>query len=788
MSTLYLLKYNNYYNRQVKSTNLAGYMDYVVGEVENVNFNPDDGVNTTHTVNISDTIQIDYVLITKINPASLNEVIDSRWFVTDRKQTRRGQSVLTLRRDVAVDYDKALREAKVYLDRGYVNANSPLIYNSEGNSYNQIKTSETLLKDKSNTPWLVAYLAQNFFVDEDDTSSDKDIAITKQQNYDMTFATLTELWLAVPNSQNQWVPYTFSGYSFSVDTIPTVSYADNYVWKITNQDVTYTETQRDESAAWEMSGDINQGSLNTTRSELAVYSPSLTIMSTDMKKDHPDFLISNYRQLISLSNAIARVGSGSNYRYYQMRIQRDFDGLYTVQTNADDEVNKTINAMLGKTSFIYPRAGKDHTHEVTMNYGRIKAQWVDVTEDVIVTLKAESTLLRNAPYYMVCMPYSDVTLIHEGTNYANDTSLPLPIMQQLIKDYGSFVYDVQLLPYCPLQSIITNTGINLDALPGQNVSVTTTTNGAVTMIFCPESSFSFDIERTIALKENVKVQNETEFARLNSPNYASSFDFSVAKNYGVSYFSVDCTYKPYSPYIHIAPDWDNMYGQDFDDARGLICSGDFSIDIISDAWTQYKLSNKNYQEIFNRQIDTFDYNVKYQKIQEGVGAVTGAISAGLGAGVNVGAFGGPVAGAIVGGASGAASLAGGIADTYINNQLRTRQREDMVVNNSLQIGNIKAMPNTLTKVSAINANNKIYPFLEIYSATTAEISALENYLSLYSYSLGVVGTITEYLNPNAETFVKGNIIRIDLHEDNHMLETLNNELQRGLYYPAKGGN
>lgn len=785
MSTLYLLKYNNYYNRQVKQTSLSGYMDYVVGEIDNVNFNPNDGVTTTHTVNISDTIQIDYALITRINPASLNEVIESRWFVTERKQMRRGQSVLTLRRDVAVDYDKALREAKVYLDRGYVSANSPLIFNSEGNSYNQIKTSETLLKDKSNTPWLVAYLAQNFFSDGDATT-DKNIAITKQKNYDRTYATLDEMWEDVPNSKNQWVPYTFSGYSFSVDTIPVVSYADNYVWKITNQDVTYTTKSRDDSAAWELSGDINQGSLNTTRSELAVYSPSLTIMSTDMKKDHPDYLISNYNQLISLSNTIARVGSGSNYRYYQMRIERDFDGLYTVQTKEGDEVNKTINAMLGKTSFIHPRAGKDYTHEVIMNCGRIKAQWVDVTEDVVVKLKAESTLLRNAPYYMVCMPYSDVVLTYGGVNYANDTSLPLPIVQQLIKDYGSFVYDVQLLPYCPLQSIINNTGINLDALPEQNVSVTTTTNGAVAMIFCPESSFSFDIERTVPLKENLKVQNETEFARLNSPNYASSFDFSVAKNYGVSYFSVDCTYKPYSPYIHIAPDWDNMYGQDFDDARGLICSGDFSIDIISDAWTQYKLSNKNYQEIFNRQIDTFDYNAKYQKINEGVSAVAGAVSAGAGAGANIGGYVNPAAGAIAGGALGAASLAGGITDAYINNQLRTRQREDMIVNNSLQIGNIKAMPNTLTKVSAINANNKIYPFLEIYSATTAEISALENYLSLYSYSLGVVGTITEYLNPNAETFVKGNIIRIDLHEDVHMLETINEELQRGLYY--EGGN
>lgn len=52
---LYLLKYNNYYNRKaMKFDTLAEYLvtPYYDNEyVENVNFNPNDGVNTSQVVN-----------------------------------------------------------------------------------------------------------------------------------------------------------------------------------------------------------------------------------------------------------------------------------------------------------------------------------------------------------------------------------------------------------------------------------------------------------------------------------------------------------------------------------------------------------------------------------------------------------------------------------------------------------------------------------------------------------------------------------------------------------------
>ena len=49
---LYLLNYNNYYNRVVKRLNdLNAYSPYILTTIENVNFNPNDGVNAEQIVN-----------------------------------------------------------------------------------------------------------------------------------------------------------------------------------------------------------------------------------------------------------------------------------------------------------------------------------------------------------------------------------------------------------------------------------------------------------------------------------------------------------------------------------------------------------------------------------------------------------------------------------------------------------------------------------------------------------------------------------------------------------------
>jgi hypothetical protein len=160
---------------------------------------------------------------------------------------------------------------------------------------------------------------------------------------------------------------------------------------------------------------------------------------------------------------------------------------------------------------------------------------------------------------------------------------------------------------------------------------------------------------------DLKIANETEFMRLTSPNFNGMFEFKKTKlTDGLHYINIDCTYKPYSPYIKLNPDFSFMYGHDFNDSTGLICGGDFSIPILNDAWRDYQLNNKNYQAVFNRQIQNLDVGNQIAQEQMQLHNIAGIVGGTVGGGVSgalTGAKAGPwgaVAGAVLGTAGGAA--------------------------------------------------------------------------------------------------------------------------------------
>ena len=55
---------------------------------------------------------------------------------------------------------------------------------------------------------------------------------------------------------------------------------------------------------------------------------------------------------------------------------------------------------------------------------------------------------------------------------------------------------------------------------------------------------------------------------------------------------------------------------DFNDQRGLICGGDFSLPNVSDAWADYQMQNKNYQNIFDREVQSMEISNRYQRVSD----------------------------------------------------------------------------------------------------------------------------------------------------------------------------
>lgn len=288
------------------------------------------------------------------------------------------------------------------------------------------------------------------------------------------------------------------------------------------------------------------------------------------------------------------------------------------------------------------------------------------------------------------------------------------------------------------------------------------------------------LDYNLSLTDSMKIDANCDLYRLVSPNYQGSFDFNVAKNGGtVRGFIADCTYKPFTPYIKVAPNFNWLYGTNYGDARGLICGGDFSIGLLSDKWQEYQLQNKNYQNIFNREIQNLDVSQSIARTQQYTAGGINIGTSGLKGAASGALLGGGV-GAVVGGIAGAGGSALGYA---VDNQLMERQlieqRQFAIDKFNLQIGNIQALPYTLTKVGAFNINSKIWPFLEYYTCTPEEKEALRQKILYEGMTIGIVDTLGNYM---ISGYLKADLIRNDaIIDDSHLLDDIYIELTKGVY-------
>ena len=139
-------------------------------------------------------------------------------------------------------------------------------------------------------------------------------------------------------------------------------------------------------------------------------------------------------------------------------------------------------------------------------------------------------------------------------------------------------------------------------------------------------------------------------------------------------------------------------------------------------------------------------------------------------------------GAVIGGVLGTgASLAGGIMDVNMQEALHNEALDFAKDNFGFQLGNIKALPNTLNKVSSIVANSKLFPFVEYYTCTDEERQALVDKIKYNGMSIGRIGHIIDFKNPSEQTYVKGQLIRLEGKYDTHEINEIANEFMKGWY-------
>lgn len=427
-----------------------------------------------------------------------------------------------------------------------------------------------------------------------------------------------------------------------------------------------------------------------------------------------------------------------------------------------------------------------------------------------VTLKAGHNNCINSPCDILAIPLGG-TLKSRLTGQAdreiklNSLRTALDLTYSISAHFSGMIADIQYLPYV-------NTPRQIDGNPdtddngwsriidNYDDSVAGWAIWQTNAYFTKQISVKDFSDRTLpADNMDQRKFNEEHMYRLCSPNFASSFEFSPVKNGAFPTFTVHGILRPINPYIYVEPSFEGLYGEQFNDGRGLILTGDFSLDQVSNAWATYKLQNKNYEQIFNRQIQTMD--LQHSIANENMGwNMAHAISGGL-SGTAGGAAAGAVLGSVVPGigtavgaiAGGLLSAGGGaldIADTYRQEKNGKALRDD-AKNAAMdyfqyQTGNIQAIPNTLTKVSAINQDYKIYPLIEEYECTSQEVTNVNSAVYYNGVDVNMVAPLSSF----SKGYIRGSVIQFPSNTSSNgginineaQAQAINSELQAGIYY------
>lgn len=774
-NTLVFLKYNNYYNRIVKrEDDFLNYLNYELFRITATNFNPNDGVNTEHIVNMEDGMYPDYMVV--FDEASQ---LVSRWFVVETNRIRGGQYKVLLHRDTIADYYNDIISAPCFIEKATLDANDPLIFNEEDMTFNQIKTTETLLKDKSDVPWIVGYYSKEATLEPQQFNLNKDII-----NYKPVDANTITNW-----KYSGTVKGAVRG-SYKVTSIKTSLQGEiiNDVFNISIQNGEVTSGL----SANISSGIRTTGSMPDASLQSAVQNFGIEALNTRLVSYFEDNLIpTEYDDFLSNYSNGDLIQTGDQL-VYQIFIEPKGTKTETKNVIVNDALFLDLKNIVSNSG-AFTGTPNAQTFKVEVFYEEFEVTYqLRADLNMEYSLPANRLITEDAPYDIFAIPYGILQVETKTdnviTNVFTSKEIGLAVASSLIVKLANNLYDIQLLPYCPIQNLLrTDYTMRLENDLQATPITNNEDNSTIGYIFhVPKSQFSFNIVEPININATAldqKISNQCDKYRLCSPNFNSYFDFSPAKNGGVRYFNVDCCYKPFQPYIHVNPDFGGLYGEDFNDPRGLICSGDFSLTQIQDQWESYQIQNKNFQEIFNRQIENMEVQNKYQRQQDIWTAVAGTIGGGV-SGTATGLLASavnPVVAGITGAAGALVSGLGGIADVNINQALRNEAIDYTKDNFGYQLGNIQALPNVLTKVSSLNNNNKIFPILEYYTCTDREKQAFRDKLKYNGMTVMVIGVIGDYIK-NELSYIKGKIIRLpEINEDYHLANEIAREINLGIY-------
>ena len=161
---------------------------------------------------------------------------------------------------------------------------------------------------------------------------------------------------------------------------------------------------------------------------------------------------------------------------------------------------------------------------------------------------------------------------------------------------------------------------------------------------------------------------------------------------------------------------------------------------------------------------------------------------------------GAIAGAAVGGIGGTIGAVGGYT---LNMEWLEKQQQETrsyaVDMYNYQLGNIKALPYSISRTDCLAENTRLVPFLEIYEATNREVENLKNVLKYNGMTLMIIDKPINYIasddyelhyesavscHGKACYYIKAKLImntETELPDDFHIVDAIYSELDKGAY-------
>lgn len=586
--------------------------------------------------------------------------------------------------------------------------------------------------------------------------------------------------------------------------------------------------------------------------------------TTVVTKKTLEQILGEFGKIIQIGSDYFRAEIETNIRYEDLLWANSNVNLTTFLTNKYinastveplvnqivDEVNVEIDSYTATNSVnvipyvdpAYPRPSASYNHAIvnhlieTYEIKLVLTPITKISAGVPLNSYGGSTAPKldegvgEEPYKLLIFPYGDVNVLYDNTTKENQIteSVVRNLISNLINDYPGSIYDVQKIPYAPIELskyfvALPNGIIEADYEDGDN--------NEQFFIFDPVNSIpyviGFNAFRSDGIVEvgypsgfanasgNKKLDSVIKFANVVSPSHKSLFTYEFTKNNYKLDFVITMDLKPYTPYFNIdfKRDPSGLYYGDFNDGRGLNIAEDMSMTVFTDQFESYKRENYNYLNSFNSQQDfqlsVLDRQQRHEKSKNELSKEQDWVNYGVGAGVNaVGAAASVGIGLATGGISAAAGgMAGtkmglnvisGAMTTHLDHAYRDRNlaleqgyakdKLGMVQGQAreqfqMSLENIEARPNRLDKVSGITVMNRRQCYLAIYDTTSIEKERVREYFKYNGYNINKIDTLADYINFNTPmAFVKAMIIESNSSINNTMLQDINQRLSVGVYF------